>query len=87
VKKILRRELGLKKFNRECFLHFLSDDQKMSRVDLSRKLLSILEMYAEDNSEGIVTGDEFYFQYSSCSDLMFTSSRESVVPRIRRDIS
>jgi hypothetical protein len=47
----------------------------------------MLEMYAEDNSEGIVTGDEFCFQYSSYSDLMFAGSRESVVPRIRRDIS
>jgi hypothetical protein len=87
LKEILRRELGLKQFNGKWFPHFLSDDHKMSRVDARRKLLSMLEMHAEDNSEGIVTGDEFCFQYSSCSDLVFAGSRESVVPRIRRDIS
>jgi hypothetical protein len=44
-------------------------------------------MYAEHNFEGIATGDESWFQYSSYSDSMFPGSRESVVPRIRRDIS
>jgi hypothetical protein len=44
-------------------------------------------MYAEHNFEGIATDDESWFQYSSYSDSMFAGSRESVVPRIRRDIS
>jgi hypothetical protein len=65
----------------------LSDDQKKLRVDASRKLLSPLGMYAEHNFEGIAPGDGSWFQYSSYSDSMFAGSRESVVPRIRRDIS
>jgi hypothetical protein len=65
----------------------LSDDQKKLPVDASRKLLSLLGMYAEHNFEGIATGDEPWFQYSSYSDSMFAGSRESVVARIRRDIS
>jgi hypothetical protein len=44
-------------------------------------------MYAERHFEGIATGDESWFQSSFYSDSMFASSRESVVPRIRRDIS
>jgi hypothetical protein len=44
-------------------------------------------MYAEHNFEGIATGDESWFQYSSYSDSIFAGSRESVVPRIRQDIS
>jgi hypothetical protein len=44
-------------------------------------------MYAEHNVEGIATGDESWFQYSSSSDSMFADSRESVVSRIRPDIS
>jgi DNA-binding MarR family transcriptional regulator len=64
----------------------LSDDQKKLRVDASRKLLFLLGMYAELDFQGIATGDEFWFQYSSYSDSMCAGSRESVVPRIRRDI-
>jgi hypothetical protein len=47
----------------------------------------MLGMYAEHNFEGIVTGGESWFRYSSDSDLMFAHSRESVAPRIRQDIS
>jgi hypothetical protein len=67
--------------------HFLSDGQKKLRVDASRELLSMLGMYAEHNSEGIATGDESWLQYFSYSDSMFADSRESVVPRVRQDIS
>jgi hypothetical protein len=65
----------------------LSDDQKTLRVDASRKLLSLLGIYTEHNFKGIAPGDEFWFQYSSYSDSIFAGSRESVVPRIRPDIS
>jgi hypothetical protein len=44
-------------------------------------------MYVEHNFEGIASTDESWFQYSSYSDSMFASSRERVVPRIRRDIA
>jgi hypothetical protein len=45
-----------------------------------KKFLSMLGMYAEHDFEGIATGDESWFQYSSYSDSMFADSRESVVP-------
>jgi hypothetical protein len=47
----------------------------------------MLGMYAEHYFEQIATGDESWFQYSSYSGSMFADSRESVVPRIRQDIS
>jgi hypothetical protein len=87
VKKILRRELGLQEFSRRWVPHLLSDDQKKLQVDASLKLLSLLGMYAEHDFKGIATGDESWFQCSSYSNSMFAGSRESVVPRIRRDIS
>jgi hypothetical protein len=49
--------------------------------------LSLLGIYTEHNFKGIATGDESWFQYSSYSDSMFAGSRESIVPRIRRDIT
>jgi hypothetical protein len=87
VKEILRRDLGLKKFSRRWVTHLLSHSQKKLGVDASRKLLSLLGMDAEHNFEGIATGDESWFQYFSYSDSMYTGSRESIVPRIRRDMS
>jgi hypothetical protein len=53
VKEILRRELGLKNFSRRSVPHWLSDDQKTLLVNGSRKLLSLLGMYAEPNFKGI----------------------------------
>jgi hypothetical protein len=67
--------------------HLLSNDQKKLRVDGSQKLWSLLGMYTEHNFEGLTTGDEYRFQYSFYSDSMFAGSRESVVPKIQRDIS
>jgi hypothetical protein len=65
----------------------LSDDQKKSQMIASQNLLSMLRMYAKHDFEGITTGDKSWFQSSSDSDSMFADSRESIVPRIRQDIS
>jgi hypothetical protein len=89
VKEILRQELGLKKSSRRWVPHLLSDDQKKLLVDASRKLLSLLGIYAEHNFKGNATGDESWFQHSSDSDSdsMLADCRESVVPRIGQDIA
>jgi hypothetical protein len=87
VKEIMRRELGLKKSSRTWVRNLISHGQKKLQVDRSRKLLSLLGMYAEHHLEGIATRDKSWFQCSSYSDSMFAGSRENVVPRIRRDIS
>jgi histone-lysine N-methyltransferase SETMAR len=87
VKEILMRELGLRKFSRRWVPHLLSDAQKEARIVECGKLLSMLAMYAEHDFEGIATGDESWFQYTSYSGSMFADSRESVTPRIRHDIS
>jgi hypothetical protein len=49
--------------------------------------LSLLGIYPEHNFEGIATGDEPWFQYSSDSDSMCARPRESVVPRMRHHVS
>jgi hypothetical protein len=87
VKEIPRRELGLEKSSRRWVYDLLSDDRKKLQVDVSRKLLSLLGMYAEHHFEGIAAGDESRFRCSSYSDSMFAGSRENAVPRIRCDIS
>jgi hypothetical protein len=78
---------GTKTIQQKIGPSFASHDQKTLWVCASRKLLSLLEMYAEHNFEGIASGDWFWFQYFSYSHSMFAGSRESVVPGIRRNIS
>jgi hypothetical protein len=68
-------------------IHLVSDDPITSRIDASQKLLSMLGRYAEHYLDGVATGDEFWCQYSSYSDSIFADSRESVIPRIRQDVS
>jgi hypothetical protein len=46
----------------------------------------MLRIDAEHYFNGMATGNEFWFQYSSYFDSMFADSRESVIPRIRPDI-
>jgi hypothetical protein len=60
VKEILGRKWGLKKFTRRLFSHLLSDQKKLP-IDASRKLLSLLGIYAEHNFEGMATGNESWF--------------------------
>jgi hypothetical protein len=47
----------------------------------------MLGMQVEYNYERIAMSDESWFQYSVCSDSIFTEPRESIVPRIPGDIS
>jgi hypothetical protein len=80
------RELRLKKFNRKRVCHLFSDDQKKIRIDRSQRLLLMPGMCTKHYFEGISTGEEFWFQYSSYSDSMFVHSRKMLVARIREDI-
>jgi histone-lysine N-methyltransferase SETMAR len=81
VKQILSRELGLKKCTR-TWAHHLSEDQKKFRVDESRMLLDMLQLYAEHNFEGIATGDGSWFRYSIYADSMFAPSVEAILPKL-----
>jgi hypothetical protein len=54
--------------------------------DQSEMLLDILQLYAEHNFEGITTGDESWFLYTTYGDSMFTASAREVVPRTRQNI-
>jgi hypothetical protein len=46
----------------------------------------MLEIDAKHYLEGIATGNESWFQYSSCSDSMFAGSKETLVSKIRQNI-
>jgi hypothetical protein len=64
----------------------LSNDQKKLGIGASQKLMPMLGMYPEHCFKGIATGNESWFQYSSCSDSTFVDFRKSIVPKIRQDI-
>jgi hypothetical protein len=55
--------------------------------DQSEMLLDMLQLYAEHNFEGITTGDEWWFLYTTYGDSMFATSAMEVVPGIKQNIS
>jgi hypothetical protein len=55
--------------------------------DQSEMLLDMLQLYAEHNFEGIMTGDESRFLYTTYGDSMFATSAKEVVPRTKHNIS
>jgi hypothetical protein len=55
--------------------------------DQSGMLLDMLQLYAEHNFEGITTGNESWFLYTTYGDSMFVTSAREVVPKIKHNIS
>jgi hypothetical protein len=55
--------------------------------DQSEMTLDTLQLYAEHNFEGITTGDESWFFYTTYGDLIFATSAREVVPRNKQNIS
>jgi histone-lysine N-methyltransferase SETMAR len=53
----------------------------------SEMLLDMLQLYAEHNFEGIITGDESWFLYITYRNSMFATSAREVVPRTKQNIS
>jgi hypothetical protein len=47
----------------------------------------MLQLYAEHNFEGIKTGDESWFLYTTYGDSMLATSAREVVPRTKQNIS
>jgi hypothetical protein len=53
----------------------------------SEMLLNMLQLYAEHNFEGITTGNESWFLYTTYGDSMFATSAREVVPGTKQYIS
>jgi hypothetical protein len=54
--------------------------------DQSEMLLDLLPLYAEHNFEGITTGDESWFLYTTSGDSMFAASAREMVSRTKPNI-
>jgi hypothetical protein len=50
-------------------------------------LLDMVQLYAEHNFEGITTGNESWFLYTTYGDSLFATSAREVVPRSKQNIS
>jgi hypothetical protein len=55
--------------------------------DQSEMLLEMLQLCAEHNFEGITTGDESWFFYTTYGDSMFAMPAREVVPRTKQNSS
>jgi hypothetical protein len=55
--------------------------------DQSEMLLDMLQWHAEHNFEGITTGDESWFLYTTYGHSMSATSARQVVPRTKQNIA
>jgi hypothetical protein len=58
-----------------------------SSHEVSEMLLDMLQLYAEHHFEGIPTGDESWFLYTTYGDWMLVTSAREVVSRTDQNIS
>jgi hypothetical protein len=84
--RILREDLGLKKFHLRWVPHAIDSAQNRNRVTLSRRLLAILLQEREKNFMDIMTGDEASFFLHSPHDSAWADSRDDLPGRIKPEI-
>ena len=87
VSKILRERLGLRKICARWVPHFLTDEQKQSRVRLASQVIEKYDKCDPRRLEEIVTGDEtwiYYFQLDSKAENKVWVSSEGNRPVIAR---
>jgi hypothetical protein len=81
IDKILRGNLGLKKFARRWVPHQLNPFQKVLKIEAAKFPLRILQMLQPNAFDGIAKGGESWFHYVDPSNSMFAPSRD---PRMNR---
>jgi hypothetical protein len=84
VTETLQRELGTRKFSRHWVAHFLSDAQKVARVEAAKEMSRILQESETNDFDGIATGEESQFQHITASLKMFARSAIHVILRTRQ---
>jgi hypothetical protein len=86
VKKILQRELGMRKFSRGWVPHLLIDAQKVAWVEAVKEMLKILQESEKNDFDSIATGDESWSQHTTASSKMLARSAADVMPRKRQAV-
>ena len=84
VRRILKKDLGLRKLKLRWVPFSLNQSQKNQRVSICQKLLNLL-----DNPEKqwrIITGDESWFYFSYYYDSEWVTDRSQVSVAINRKI-
>jgi hypothetical protein len=64
----------------------VSDTQKAARVEAAKEILRILQESETNDFDGVATGDESWFQYSTASLKKFARSAADVIPRTRQAV-
>jgi histone-lysine N-methyltransferase SETMAR len=85
--KILRKDLGLHKFNLRWVPHTLDETQKRNRVTLCSQLLTIFQQDQQNNFERIITGDESWFYLQYANESAWAESRDQLPVRVSQKIN
>jgi hypothetical protein len=64
----------------------LCNTQKIACVEAAKEMLSILQESETNDSGGIATGNESWFQHARASSKMFARSAADVIPRTRQAV-
>jgi hypothetical protein len=84
--RILREDLGLKKFHLRWIPRTIDAPQKWNRVTLSREFLAILLQEREKNFNDIMTGDQSWFFRHYPHDSASAGFRDELPVRIKPEI-
>ena len=87
ISRVLKDDMGLRKYVRKWVPHELTVEQKEERVQRSIEILEILKKAAKKNFINIMTGDESWFYLKYESSFMYSSSPEKVPHRTSMTIS
>jgi hypothetical protein len=82
IKKILLRELGLRKYTRRSMPHLLDEKQTNCWMLVAIGMVSAFCEREMIGFDGIATGDELWFLYHYEFRVMFATSREKVFPYV-----
>ena len=85
VRRILKKDLGLRKLKLRWVPFSLNQNQKNQRVTISQKILNLL---SNPNKQWkIITGDESWFYFNSYHDSEWVSDKSQVSVAINKKIS
>ena len=86
VYRILTQDLGYVLKHLKWIPHFLNPSQKVSRIELSKRLLQVLQEARETDYNFFITGDESWFYLSTDAETQWLLPEEKPSKRIKKTI-
>jgi histone-lysine N-methyltransferase SETMAR len=83
VRAILRTKLRMRRRKLKWVPHFLTDEQKLQRVNAAKEMLKILSADEKHDFKHIITGDETWLFFQTFQEAKWTREGSEVETRVR----